>query len=105
MRGTSFDVLGVDATVTRPQPDDVPIATRVIWLTAATEGFTEMQRREARRVMALRRDDVPTAPLGTLVLAPDPEGGPIRRWRVDGFERFDTATIRVTVVAFPEPTD
>lgn len=103
-RDVSFDTHGVDATVTRPFPDDAPITTRVIWVTATMEDVPaglDLQRREARRSLAVRRDDVPTVPRGTIVLAPEPEGGAAQRWRVENPLRSDTATVRVVVVADP----
>lgn len=106
VRDVSFDTLGVDATVTRPLPDDAPITTRVIWTTPTPEDAplgNDFQRRESRRGLALRRDVVPTVPLKTVIVAAEPEGGTPKRWRVDGFERIDTATIRVLVVPDPEP--
>lgn len=102
VRDVSFRALGVAATVTRPYPDDAPITTRVVWITSTmgdVPSGLDVQRREARRALALRRDEVPTVPRGTIILAPDPEGGAANRWRVETPLRIDTATMRVVVVA------
>jgi hypothetical protein len=104
VRDVSFDTLGVDATVTRPYPDDAAIPTRIVWIRPAAEDAPfggDIQRRTARRVLALRRDEVPTVPRGTVITAPDPEGGAARQWRVEGPDRVDTATVRVIVVEEP----
>jgi hypothetical protein len=96
----------VDAVVTRPAPDDTPIDTRVIWITTRSEDVpigAEFTRREPnQRVMALRRDQVPTVPRGTIVLAPEQRGGPILGWRVDSFELQEVDNHRVRVLRAPE---
>lgn len=98
---------GVDVTVTRPVPDDEPIEARGIWLTPTTEGLpigSELTRREPRRVLALRRADVPTVPRGTLIVAPEKAGDEdTLEWRVDGFEHYEADHVRVIVV--PVRTD
>lgn len=100
----NFSVHGVLATVTRPAPDNTPIETVGVWLPPATEGFptgADFQRREPQRVMALRRDEVPSVPRGTLIAAPEKGGDAVQVWRVDGFERYDADHHRVLVI--PEP--
>jgi hypothetical protein len=100
------DVHGVAATVTRPQPNDEPIETRVIWIAPETidlPGGSEFQRREAIHVMALGRDVLETVPRGTIVLAPERPGGEVLRWRVDGLERADADHHRVYLIPDPEP--
>jgi hypothetical protein len=97
----SRDVHGVDATVTRPEPDSEPIATKGIWITTTTEDVplgVEFQRREPRRVMALRRADVPTVPRGTLIVAPEKSGDDAVTWRVEGTERMEADHTRVIVI-------
>jgi hypothetical protein len=94
---------GVDVTVTRPAPDDTPIATRGIWMTWITEDVpaaSDFQRREPRKVMALSRIVVPTVPRGTLIVAPPPQGtGSVTQtWRVDGTERVEADHTRVFMV-------
>lgn len=103
---THFDVHGVPATVTRPAPEETPIATRVIW-PAPTEsefpgGFGN-QRSEAIRVMALRRDQVPTVPKGTRIVAPPDTGGADREWVVDATARIEFDITRVLVLEIDEP--
>lgn len=85
-----FTAFAVAVTVTRPAPDNTPIATSGIWLTPLAETFphgTDFQRRDPRRVMALRRSAVPTLPRGTVVSAPEVLSGANKTWRVDGFEQ------------------
>lgn len=81
---------GVGATVTRPAPDDAPIATKGIWrvvpLEEAQPYGTDFHRRVPRRVMVLGRDVVPTLPRGSLVVAPETMGGVDKTWKVDGLE-------------------
>jgi hypothetical protein len=91
---------GVDVTVTRPAPDDTAIATRGIWLTTETVDVPagEFSRREPRRVMALRRANVPTVPRGTLIEAPEKSGDAVTVWRVDGIDRLEADHVRVIVL-------
>jgi len=98
-----FATFGVPATVTRPAAD--PIATTGIWVPeAAVEAFADADfgRRETRRVMAFRRDQVASLPKGTLVLAAETAGGDTKRFRVDGTERQDSETHHVYLVPDPE---
>lgn len=103
----NFKTFAVDATVTRPAPDDTPIETLradgggLLWLTPNTEeapASLTFNRREARRVAALVKRDVPTCPLGTAIQAPDERGGVDRGWRVDGFVLDEAEHLRVSVV-------
>lgn len=82
----NFEVHGVDATVTRPYPNQDPIPTRIIWLTEAMadEAGGPFTRRQGVKVMALRRSDVPTVPDGTFVVAPPKAGDDAATWKVDG---------------------
>jgi hypothetical protein len=81
---------GVDATVTRPAPDNAPIQTRGIWVTTPLEEprayGTDFQRREPRRVLALARSAVPTLPRGTTVVAAETIDGTVKTFRVDGLD-------------------
>lgn len=84
----NLNVHGVDATVTRPSPDNAPIVTRGIWSTPIEDVQpvgADFRRREPRKVLVLPRADVPTLPSGTLIDAPDAIGGPVVAWRFDGF--------------------
>lgn len=88
--GPIFAVFGVPATVTRPA--SAPILTTGIWVPMAavdSPDGADFGRRETQRVMAFRRDDVPTIPKGTIVLAPEVTGGPVLRFVVDGPEHAD----------------
>ena len=93
---------GVDITVTRPAPDNTPIeGIKGIWLTPITEELPDrmdFQRREPRRVMALRRTDVPAVPRGTLIVAPEKSGDDPRPWRVDSLDRSDADKTHVVVL-------
>lgn len=97
-------ILSVPIEVTRPSPDDEPIETRGIWLTLDTRDMPEsaFPRREAFRVMSLRRDEVPTAPMGTVILAPETEDGAVLGWTVDGMHSIETDHHRVIVLRAPE---
>lgn len=104
VREINFSTHGLDATVTRPYPDDTAIATRAIWLLPLTEDAvdgSELQRKEPRRLLALRRDEVPTVPRGTIVDVPEWGSDVGARWRVDGVDRIDPDHTRVVVVADP----
>ena len=92
---------GVPATVTRPEPDDTPIETTVIWVPPIPTDFPpgfDAQRQEPQRILALPLVDVPTAPRGTLIEAPDVLNGEAQRWLVDGFDRYEFDAMRVVVV-------
>ena len=100
----SFGVHGVSVTVTRPS--EAPIATAGIWLQPLEDQRpfgTDLQRREPRRLMALRRDAVASLPRGTLVSAPETDGGSTKTWRVDEIEQaVDPQTWRIALVQAPE---
>lgn len=97
----NFSAHGVPAIVTLSRED--PITTRGIWLQPTTEDVPvgDFTRREPRRVMALRRDEVPSVPRGTLIVAPEISGGPDKAWRADGMDRVDADHHRV-IVQFDE---
>lgn len=100
-----FSAFGVPATVTRPAPDDTPIETTVIWSppdTVESPGGAVFQRADQRRVLTVRRDEVPTVPRGTQVVAAERDGDDIQHWRVDGPMRADADLIQVIVVPDPE---
>jgi hypothetical protein len=86
----NLNVHGVDATVTRPSPDETPIATRAVWSTPLEEAQpfgADFRKREPRRVMVLPRSDVPTMPTGTVIAAAEAPGGAVKTWR---FESHDS---------------
>lgn len=76
-------VHGVPATVTIPGGD--PVMTRLLWTRSSigAPAELEIQQIEARRVAVLPKIDVPAVPRGTLISAPETQGGTNRLWRVD----------------------
>lgn len=102
-----LEAFGVPATVTRPSPDDDPIATPVIWLSPEDSDRpygTDYQRREPRRVMGVPRTTVAGVPRGTLVVAPELLGGTDKTWRVDEMLRSaDVDLWRLAVVQVGTP--
>lgn len=100
------DAFGVPAIVTRPAPDDTPIATEGIWVAPLPTDLpfgTATQRESPKRVLALPRAAVPTIPRKTHIVAAEILGGTEVRWRVDGFEGQEVDHIRCIVVPDPEP--
>jgi hypothetical protein len=98
----NFSAHGVLAVVTRPAPYNDSIVTRCIWLTTETPGVpasTDFQRGDPRRVLVLRRTDVPAVPRNTVINAPEKAGDADQNWRVDGIDRIEADQIRVIVVA------
>ena len=105
--GIAFSVLGVPATVTRPWPDDTPIATTGIWCTpvgqVALPMDADVRRRDRYRVIALPVSDVPTVPRGTVIEVSERAGEAAQRWRADGIEYAAADHKRVIVVPETEP--
>ncbi len=98
-----FAAFGVPATVTRPAPDNTSVVTTAVWLPEPLDetrpAGTDFQRREPRKVLALRRgDSLPTMPRGTIVAAPEISGGAAKNWRVDELDRTLPDEWRVIVV-------
>lgn len=99
-----FSAHGVPAKVTRP--DLQPITTRVLWVPDNT-GFSgwgandetnlEITRAVGRRVMALRISEVPSVPVGTIVVAPEAQGKDDITWRVSEIRHLDSELSRVLV--------
>jgi len=99
VRDANFATHGVPVLVT--VLDEDPVETNGIWLTATTEdmpSLMEFQRREVRRILALRRDEVPSVPKGTIIVGPESAGGEDRRWVVDGIDRQEADHTRVIVL-------
>jgi hypothetical protein len=94
---------GVPVTVTRPAPDDDPIETHGIWIVPITESapLGGFGRQEPRRILALRRDQVPTVPKGTVIVGPPKADADPVGWRVDGIDRIEADHVRVIVVEDP----
>lgn len=84
---TVMAIFGVSATVTRPFPDETPVATTAAWVPAPAEGQpygTDLRKIDGRRVLALPRDAaLPTLPRGSLIAAPEQADGEMLTWRID----------------------
>lgn len=96
-----FQAFGVPVTVEWPAPDVRRLTTVGVWVPEFTQDAPVggvYVRREARRVLALRRDVVATVPQRTLVLAPDMAGDDPKGWRVESVEHVDAEHHRVVVV-------
>lgn len=93
---------GVPVTLT--PPGGVALTATGIWLPSLTEEMPvgrDFQRREPRRVLALRCIDeygaLPALPRGTVIVAAE-HGGIARTWKVDGIDLQTAEQIRVIVV-------
>ena len=101
VRDLNFTVHGVPITVSRPTLDEVPVATRGIWVLPQTDGMpggNDFQRHEPVRVMAISRDAISSVPRGTVILAPERAGTFERQWRVEGVDRIEADHVRVVLV-------
>lgn len=98
----SFTVHGVAVVVT--PPDASAITTRGIWMTPTTETVPalDFSRAEMRRTMALPAAAVPSAPRGSVILAPATYGAAATHWRIDGVDREEPDHVRYFVVAAPD---
>ncbi len=100
-----FATIGVAITITRPAPDDTPIAATGIWMAQPPDENrpigTDFQRREPRRLMAIKRTaSLTSIPRGTVISAPELQGGTPTDWRVDGLSRpTEIDEFRVHLVA------
>jgi len=105
----SARVFGVPVTVRRPPPDDTPISTTGIWVTRLDDerpmGHLDLQRREPRRVFALRRtSELQALPRGSQIEAPETSTGAVLTWQVDGYDvTREIQAVRQT--AFPVEAD
>lgn len=102
VRDVTFGAFSVPATVT--PPGEAAITTTAVWLPELVEDLPvgrDLNRREPRRVMALRRDEVPDVPRGTVIVAVEAIGGDARNWQIDGIQATEPGHFRVIVV--PEP--
>lgn len=96
---TNFAVHGVPATVTPPA--SAPITTRLVWLTTDTAGQpigADFAREDPRRVACLKRAEVASVPLETMINAPERPGVLATNWRVDGYLGLRADQHRVIVV-------
>lgn len=93
-------ILGVPATLTTPS--GAPITTKVTWGREFAEeqpSGREMERREPKRVMAIRRSVVEEIPRGTLINAVGPLGEAATDWQVEGLDRVTRGHFHVIVSA------
>lgn len=99
VREIQFAVHGVPASITVPGGD--PVETRIIWLTPvptdAPEGST-FRREEPRRALAIRRDEVPEIPRGTVIEVTEHNQTTPDAWVVDSVDRVEQEHVRVLVV-------
>jgi hypothetical protein len=94
-----IQAFGLSVTVT--PPSEATIETHGVWLAPITEEIplgAEFQRTNARRILALRRDEVPTVPRGTIIIAPEKAGDTYQKWRVEGVEVIDADYHSVSVI-------
>jgi len=98
----ALSAFGVPATVTRPAPENTPVATTGIWLSSLDEDRpfgTDFQRRAPRHLLSIAREAGLThIPRGSVIVAPEQVGFALRTWRVDGYERVDSDDMRVILV-------
>jgi hypothetical protein len=102
----TFDLLALDITIQRPEPDALPVQMSGIWLSPLEESQpfgNDLARKDPRRVMVLRRSDVLIEIVrGTKIFAPELAGGTVKTWRVDGFEQAtEPDLIRPVLVQIP----
>lgn len=100
---------GVAATVTRPAPNQAPIATTGVWVPLDSVRVPEgspWTREEQLRCMAFDVDEVPTLPRGSLISAPERRGGTAQTWIVDGLadaHAIDADQVKAIVRLHPGP--
>jgi hypothetical protein len=100
-REVNFAIHGIPAEVTPQPPTDETVSTRIIWLTPVTSPQppgSSLGRSEARRTMAIRRDDVPSVPMGTQIAVTEHLQAAPSLWKVDGTEAIFHDHVRVVVV-------
>lgn len=93
-----FEAFGVPATVTPPSA--AAVTTTVVWITPnpVLQPGGDLNRRDGQRIVAIRRDEVPSVPLGTRIDAPEMAGGADIEWRVDGTDLVEQDHVRVFVL-------
>lgn len=93
-----FAVFGVAATVT--VPGSAAVQTTAIWLTpmAVETNGVLAPTNSPQPVLALQRSAVPSAPRGTLISAPETEGGTVKAWIVEAVLGETAEEIRVLVI-------
>ena len=103
VQDVTFDAHGVVATVTTP--DGTATITTGVWDDPLIEDMPEgrdLSRREPRRIMTLRRDEVADVPRGSKVVAAETLDGETRNWQIDGIESTDPQHFRVILTPEPE---
>lgn len=105
-----LEAFGLPATVSRLAPDDSPIATAGYWLQPETPTApfgSDLQRLDNRRVFVLPKRDVwvprlnmiargvPHAAKGGIVNVAEEEGGTVKNWVIDGYERTESDNLRL----------
>ena len=101
VREVNFAVHGIPAEVTPQPPTDETVSTRIIWLQPLTDPQppgSAFGRSETRRSMAIRRDDVPSIPRGTMVAVTEHLQAAPSLWKVDSMEAVFHDHHRVLVV-------
>lgn len=105
VRDVNHAVHGTPATVTVQGLE--PVSTTAIWLTTTPEDRPDgalFSRVDPFRTLALKRSEVPTVPVGTVIDIPESDGGTVESWVVDGLERQEADHNRVIVKRRPEST-
>jgi hypothetical protein len=102
----TFDLLALDITVQRPEPDAVPYTTQGVWLSPLDESQPfgqDITRKDPRRVIVMRRSaTLPEIVRGTKILAPELDGGTVKTWKVDGFvQATEPDIIRPVLIQIP----
>ncbi len=98
VRDLNFDAHGIAVTVT--PPGETAIATSAIWLGPLVEDLPtgrDINRREPRRILALRLDEVTDVPRKTIIVPSETIGGVSGNWQIDGIESTERDHIRVIV--------
>lgn len=99
VRDVNFDTFGIVVTVTPLGGSS--ITTQGKWCTPEFDERPvgkDYNRRDPRRVMALRIDEVPDIPRGSLIVASEFDGEDAKNWKVDGIEKTERDHIRVILV-------
>ncbi len=104
VQDVTFDAHGVAVVLTTPAPARVTTTTVGVWDDPLIEDLPvgrDLSRREPKRIMTLRRDEVSDVPRGSKVVAAETLDGEARNWQSDGYESTDPYHFRVILI--PEP--
>lgn len=97
----AFDNAPLSVNIVVVPLQGLPVTTRGIWDRSIEEDTPvgrDFNRREPRRVMAIRRTDCPEVPRGTVITAPERDGSELRNWQIDGVESTEPDHIRYLLV-------